>query len=477
MSAQPAPSDAKSWTLDDALAEIEVSPDGPQVGAFFDFDGTLIHGYSVYAFAQDRILRRQVGATEAIRAARVGFDYARGRVGYDRLIGLAANAWRGRPTKELEDLGERLFREVLADRVYPEARALVAAHRSRGHTVAITTSATYYQVAPIARALGIDHIVCQELEAVDGVLTGEVKLPTLWGPGKTIAARRFAFDHELDFDTSFFYADGDEDLALMSEIGRPRPTNPGRRLAFEATARGWPILRFASRGTPGWPVVARNVGGILVAAPVTTTAAAVAGIWQRSRRHATNVVTTLLPDLMLALNAVGVDTLGAEHLEALRAQPVVGIVRQRSRFDAFVVAKLLRHDCHLVIDRSLGQDPVVGTLGRLFDVEFARTVDEPDAERRRRYGMLLERGTSVVFLVGVIDRPDQPPTLRSGPLRVAASAGVPVLPIVVRDSDVLVTRRPPVVRPGTIHVEIGEPVTVDPSAIDDARDAVVRALG
>ena len=30
------------WLLED----VSNSPDGPQVGAFFDFDGTLIDGYS-----------------------------------------------------------------------------------------------------------------------------------------------------------------------------------------------------------------------------------------------------------------------------------------------------------------------------------------------------------------------------------------------------------------------------------------------
>jgi putative phosphoserine phosphatase/1-acylglycerol-3-phosphate O-acyltransferase len=472
--AAPAPP-ARSWSLDDALAEIAASPRGAHIGAFFDFDGTLIHGYSVYAFAQDRIVRRQVGALEAIRAARVGVEYALGRVGYDRLIGLAAHAWKGRPTKELEELGERLFRDVLADRVYPEARALVAAHRERDHTVTITTSATYYQVAPIARALGIDHIVCQGLEAVDGVLTGEVSQPTLWGPGKTIAARRFAFDHAIDFAASFFYADGDEDLALMSEIGRPRPTNPGKRLAAEAIVRDWPVLRFASRGTPALPVVARNVGGLLAAAPVATAAAA-AGAVQRSRQRATNVATTLLPNVMLGLNAVRIEADGDAHLEQLRAGAAVVVARQRSRIDAFVVAKLLRRDCRLVVDRALAQDPMVGTIGRLFEIEFAHAVDEPDAERLRRYRSLLERGTSVVFLVGSLDRPDLPPTLRSGPVRTAASAGVPIVPIVVRDSNALVTRRPPVVRPGTIHVDIGAPITVAPGEIDAARETVVSAL-
>src|SRR5205823_256483 len=156
--------------------------------------------------------------------------------------------------------------------------------------------------------------------------------------GKTIAARRFAFDHELDFGESFFYADGDEDLALMSEIGRPRPTNPGKRLTAEAIARDWPILRFASRGTPGLPVMARNVGGLLAAAPVATAAAA-AGAVQRSRRHAANVATTLLPNVMLGLNAVRIEANGAEHLDQLHDGAAVVVARQRSRIDAFVVAK------------------------------------------------------------------------------------------------------------------------------------------
>ena len=464
------------WTLTDALAEIAQSPRGRHIGAFFDFDGTLIHGYSVYAFAQDRIVRRQVGAMEAIRAARVGVDYALGRVGYDQLIGLAAHAWRGRPTKELEALGERLFRDVLADRVYPEARALVSAHRARDHTVAITTSATYYQVAPVARSLGIDHVVCQELEAVDGVLTGEVRQPTLWGPGKTRAARRFAFDHELDFDVSFFYADGDEDVALMSEIGRPRPTNPGKHLAAEAVAHGWPTLHFASRGTPGLPVMARNVGGVLLAAPLTTTVVAANGLWRWSRREASNVATSLLPDVMLSLAAVHVVADGTDALASLHDAPAVVVARQRSRIDAFVIAKLLRRDCHLIVDRSLAQDPLVGTIGRLFDVEFARGVDEPDADRQRRYRALLDGGTTVVFLVGAIDRPDVAPNVRSGPLRLAASARVPLVPMLVRDSDALVTRRPPVVRPGTIHVGIAPPITVEAGQQEAARTALAAAV-
>jgi putative phosphoserine phosphatase/1-acylglycerol-3-phosphate O-acyltransferase len=151
------------------------------------------------------------------------------------------------------------------------------------------------------------------------------------------------------------------------------------------------------------------------------------------------------------------------------------VVRQRSRADALLVAKLLRRDCRIVVDRDLAQDPVLGTIGRLIDVEFSRGVDELDAHRLREYRTLIAAGTSVVFLVGAIDRPDVVPALRSGPARLAAGAGVPIVPVVVRDSDALVTRRPPIVRPGTIHVDVRAPVTISADA-ERVREQLAAAL-
>ncbi len=48
----------------DAIAAIEAGPKGPDIGAFFDFDGTLIDGYSAVAYFTDRLRRREMGLGE-----------------------------------------------------------------------------------------------------------------------------------------------------------------------------------------------------------------------------------------------------------------------------------------------------------------------------------------------------------------------------------------------------------------------------
>ncbi|OBK71861.1 HAD family phosphatase [Mycobacterium sp. 1274761.0] len=231
------------------VAEIAASPPGARVGAFFDLDGTLVSGFTATAHAGDRIRRRQARIGEILGVLEASIRYRLGRMQFERLIVRAAGYLKGESLRELDALGETLFVRHIAGRVYPLMREVVAAHQQRGHTVALCSSALTIHAEPVARALGISRVLCNHFEVDEnGLLTGGIVRPVIWGASKADAAQRFCRDNGVDLASSFFYADGGEDVALMSVVGHPRPVNPRAGLAAAAAANGWPVLRVTAEG-------------------------------------------------------------------------------------------------------------------------------------------------------------------------------------------------------------------------------------
>ena len=70
----------------------------------------------------------------------------------------------------------------------------------------------------------------------------------IWGKRKASAVQDFCADRDIDLADSYFYADGNEDIALMKLVGQPRPVNPRRDLAAMAAEEGWPVLRMTNPG-------------------------------------------------------------------------------------------------------------------------------------------------------------------------------------------------------------------------------------
>ncbi|MDY6999652.1 MAG: HAD-IB family hydrolase [Actinomycetota bacterium] len=231
------------------VAQIAASPAGPEVGAFFDLDGTLVDGFTATAHAGDRIRRRQARIGEVFGVIEAAMRYRFGRVHFESLLVRAAGYLRGESLAELDVIGERLFTERVQSRVFPVMREIVLAHQRRGHTVVLSSSALTIHAEPVARFLHIDHVLCNHFELDDaGRLTGRIARPVIWGRQKAAAAAGFSAVNDVDLAGSYFYADGDEDAHLMAEVGFPRPVNPRRGLAALAAEQGWPVLQVVVPG-------------------------------------------------------------------------------------------------------------------------------------------------------------------------------------------------------------------------------------
>ena len=217
------------------------------MGAFFDLDGTLVDGFTATAHASDRIRRRQARIGEVLGVIEASMRYRFGRVQFARLLDRAAGYLRGESLAELDAIGERLFVERVASWVFPDMHEIVRAHQQRGHTVVLSSSALTIHAEPVARFLEITHVLCNHFELdAEGRLTGRIARPVIWGTRKASAVQGFCDDNDVDLQRSYFYADGDEDAALMKLVGHPRPVNPRPGLAAMAAESGWPVLRVAA---------------------------------------------------------------------------------------------------------------------------------------------------------------------------------------------------------------------------------------
>ena len=347
-------------SVKELLRDIADSPNGPQTAAIFDFDGTIIAGFSAVAFIREQIRRGDLSPREFVELMSAMTNFGLGNLGFSGMMMVNAQFMRGIEEHAYQELGEQLYRSQIARLVYPESRALVDAHLAKGHTVAIISSATPYQVLPAAADLGIEHVLCTHLEVKNGKFSGGVVRPTCFGQGKVDAAESLAREHGADLDTSFFYSDSQDDLLLLERVGHPRTLNPSTKLARIAVERHWPVARFGSRGRPSLAQFVRSV-----AATSSLVTSFVAGLpiyaLTGSRRAANNFSFSLFADTASALIGLNMNVKGEQYLWSHR--PAVFVFNHQSKADVIIVASLLRRDLAGIGKQEIkSENPLIGRV-------------------------------------------------------------------------------------------------------------------
>ncbi|HTO70867.1 MAG TPA: HAD-IB family hydrolase [Myxococcota bacterium] len=438
--------------------EIERGPAGPKVGAFFDVDGTLLSGFSGIAFWRDRLLSGQMSASDLSENLLAWVGFQRGQIGFSGILTAWSSMLRGTLEQDLVDTGERLFEEELAALVFPESRALVQAHLRRGHTVAIVSAATRYQVEPLARDLGIERVLCTQLEVdPEGHFTGQYVRPACWGEGKATAVRALAAAEGLDLAQSYFYSDAAEDLPLFEIVGRPRPTNPDKRLGRIAEKRAWPQRRFGSRGRPSFADVVRTGLSAMSSGLALALGVPLALVTGRPKA-AFDFALGAWGDLGTALAGIELRVRGEEHLWSSR--PAVFIFNHQSALDVLILCKLLRRDFVGVAKQELRRVPLFGALAALTGTVFVDRADSGAAIRALQPAVdALRMGTSLA----IAPEGTRAPTPRlgrfkKGAFHMAMQARVPIVPIVIKNALDALPKSGLVIRPATLEVVVLPPV-------------------
>ncbi|AWU94592.1 HAD family hydrolase [Azospirillum ramasamyi] len=149
---------------------------GPSGVAFFDFDGTLIHGDSLPMFVGEVIGRRRaaLALADAIRSAM--HRHVRGRgpgcdfPGSVKAIYLKRTL-RGLPVAEALAASERMVPRV---RWHQPMLEVLKEHRRQGRRVVVATGALDLYMPALLRGLEVDDLLATGMEVVDGKLTGRL---------------------------------------------------------------------------------------------------------------------------------------------------------------------------------------------------------------------------------------------------------------------------------------------------------------
>lgn len=445
----------------DLVKRIEAGPQGPKNIVIFDFDGTLIAGYSAGAFFQAHLRKGDYNAFDLAEAGVAIWQSVAKAIEMQDLLNKAIAKWKGKKEDELVALGEKIFDKTLSDKVYPEMVTLLLAHRRAGYTIAIASSATRFQVEPTARFLGIEHVMTSTVEVKRGVLTGKMLEPQMWGKGKADAVKAFVKAHKAKLADTWFYADGDEEIGLMQAVGHPVPTNPGKELAATARAEGWDILRHSSRGSTTPELLTRTATGLMSLFPLLYTGIGV-GLLTRNKRNAANLTLPLWADSVMLASGVKLRVSGREHLTSHR--PAVFLFNHRNNFDAFFVGALVRTDLAWVGKAELKKNPISAMLSRLVPVAFVeRSGGSPDeaAKALEPVAKMVREGCSIMIApegTRVRDMTVDIGPFKKGAFHMARTLGIPVIPIVIRNALDVAGRDAVMLRSGTVDIAVLAPV-------------------
>ncbi len=446
-----------SRTLESLIEDIEAAPDGPQVAALFDLDRTLINGFSVQDVFLERILTRDMGAREVGRAVRDVAKYKTGRIPFSEFVASTAKELAGKSDDQSMQFGYEVFARRIAQRIFPESRRLVEAHRAKGHTLVVVSSATPYQVEPVAQDLGIYHTLSTRLEVVDGICTGKIIEPPCYGPGKLTAASALGEEVGFSLDDSFFYSDGYEDVPLLEAVGHPRTLNPDAQLTRYAHRMGWPTTRWESRKRPGFEEVLRT--SLAYASLSTAGSLAIADfVLNRDIKHARNVAGTVWGELATAALDLRLDVRGEDHLWSHR--PAVFVFNHQSQLDAVLMARLLRQDFTGIAKKEVKTQPFVGQMFQAAGVIFIDRANREKAIAAMEPAVeALKSGTSIVIAPEGTRSPTralQP--FKKGAFHLAMQAGVPMVPVVLHNTSDFMPKGTVFAHAGMVEVEVLEPV-------------------
>lgn len=215
------------------------------VGAFFDFDRTLIDVDSPSLGIRYLWEKGLISLPYIIKVMAFNVFYQRHLISDDLMARVLISFYRNKPFAPFDAGSEEYYEEVIKPHLALNIVECVKGHKDQGHMLVLISAGLRYLLKPVASDLGFDHLVCTDLEVrPDGILTGRTVGPICTDSHKRDLAKRLADATGMDLPASYAYGNHQADIPLLELVGHPHAVEPTEQLRKTAMERGWPILSF-----------------------------------------------------------------------------------------------------------------------------------------------------------------------------------------------------------------------------------------
>jgi HAD superfamily hydrolase (TIGR01490 family) len=216
-----------------------------QIGAFFDFDKTLIDVESGRIGFKYLYEIKEIRLSFLLKVAVTNFFYERDWISDTQMATIMLTFYKNRDIRPLEDGAEEFYHTYLKPHLAPRIIERVREHQKAGHTLVLVSASLRYMLVPVIKDLGFQNLLCTDLEiAGDGRLTGKTEGPICIDQHKRVAVKKLAQEKDIYLDQSYAYGNHHSDIPMLEAVGNPAVVEPTVSLKKKAIENGWPILTF-----------------------------------------------------------------------------------------------------------------------------------------------------------------------------------------------------------------------------------------